>query len=85
MTSIKSIFSRLGKFLEKARMVLLNLGTALVLIFITIAIVGIFPTSKKRFLLLRNTAFYLRLKIFLLFKDFHAHFEPSQSFICLNS
>ena len=47
MTSIKSIFSRLGKFLEKARMVLLNLGTALVLIFITIAIVGIFPTSKK--------------------------------------
>tara|TARA_B110000196_G_scaffold291665_1_gene278741 strand:- start:1451 stop:3268 length:1818 start_codon:yes stop_codon:yes gene_type:complete len=47
MNFIKSIFSWLGKFLEKARMVLLNLGTALVLIFITIAIVGILPTSKK--------------------------------------
>jgi protease-4 len=47
MNDIKSIFSLLGKFLEKARMVLLNLGTALVLIFITIAIVGILPTSKK--------------------------------------
>ena len=47
MNFIKSIFSWLGKFLEKARMILLNLGTAIVLIFITVAIVGIFSSSEE--------------------------------------
>ena len=40
MNALKSIFSWLGRFLEKARAVMLNLGTAFVLIIITFAIVG---------------------------------------------
>ncbi|MEK9650197.1 MAG: signal peptide peptidase SppA [Gammaproteobacteria bacterium] len=48
MNFIKSIFSWLGRFLEKARTVLLNLGTAFVLILITIAILGIFSSSDKK-------------------------------------
>ena len=40
MNALKSIFSWLGRFLEKARTVMLNLGTAFVLIIITIAIIG---------------------------------------------
>ena len=36
----KSIFSWLGRFLEKARTVMLNLGTALILIFFGITIIG---------------------------------------------
>jgi len=40
MNALKSIFSWLGRFLEKARTVMLNLGTAFVLIIITFAIVG---------------------------------------------
>ena len=40
MNVIKSIFSWLGRFLEKARTVMLNLGTAFVLLIITIAIIG---------------------------------------------
>jgi len=40
MNALKSIFAWLGRFLEKARTVMLNLGTAFVLIFITIAIIG---------------------------------------------
>jgi protease-4 len=40
MNALKSIFSWLGRFLEKARSVMLNLGTAFVLIIITIAIIG---------------------------------------------
>ena len=47
MNFIKSIFSWLGRFLEKARMILLNLGTAIVLIFITVAILGIFSSSEE--------------------------------------
>lgn len=47
MNFFKSIFSWLGRFLEKARMILLNLGTAIVLIFITVAIVGIFSSSEE--------------------------------------
>ena len=39
MNVLKSIFSSLGRFLEKARTVLLNLVTAFVLIFLTIAII----------------------------------------------
>ena len=48
MNFFKSIFSWLGRFLEKARMILLNLGTAIVLIFITVAIVGIFSSSEEK-------------------------------------
>jgi protease IV len=40
MNALKSIFSLLGRFLERARTVMLNLGTAFVLIVITVAIIG---------------------------------------------
>ncbi len=40
MNTLKSIFSWLGRFLEKARTVMLNLGTALILIFFAIIIIG---------------------------------------------
>ena len=40
MSVIKSIFSWLGTFLTKTRVVMLNLVTALVLILITVAILG---------------------------------------------
>ena len=40
MNTLKSIFSWLGRFLEKARTVMLNLGTALILIFFGIIIIG---------------------------------------------
>jgi len=40
MNALKSIFSWLGRFLERARTVMLNLGTAFVLIVITVAIIG---------------------------------------------
>ena len=45
MSTLKSIFSWLGRFLEKARTVMLNLGTAFVLIFFTIIIIGAFTSS----------------------------------------
>ena len=40
MNTLKSIFSWLGRFLEKARTVMLNLGTALILLFFAIIIIG---------------------------------------------
>ena len=40
MDALKSIFSWLGKFLEKTRVVLLNVATAFILIVITVAILG---------------------------------------------
>jgi len=40
MNTLKSIFSWLGRFLEKARTVMLNLGTALILTFFGIIIIG---------------------------------------------
>ena len=40
MNTLKSIFSWLGRFLEKARTVMLNLGTALILIVFGIIIIG---------------------------------------------
>ena len=40
MNVLKSIFSWLGRFLEKARTIMLNLGTAFVLIFFTFIIIG---------------------------------------------
>ena len=45
MKALKSIFSWLGRFLEKARTVMLNLGTAFVLIFFTIIIIGALTSS----------------------------------------
>ena len=45
MNTLKSIFSWLGRFLEKARTVMLNLGTAFVLIFFTIIIIGALTSS----------------------------------------
>ena len=45
MNALKSIFAWLGRFLEKARTVMLNLGTAFVLIFFTILIIGVFTSS----------------------------------------
>ena len=45
MNALKSIFAWLGRFLEKARTVMLNLGTAFVLIFFTVLIIGAFTTS----------------------------------------
>ena len=40
MNTLKSIFSWLGRFLEKARSLMLNLGTAFILILITFVIFG---------------------------------------------
>ena len=48
MNALKSIFSWLGRFLEKARTVMLNLGTAFVLIFFTIIIIGAISSSGPR-------------------------------------
>ena len=45
MNALKSIFAWLGRFLEKARTIMLNLGTAFVLIFFTILIIGVFSSS----------------------------------------
>ena len=45
MNALKSIFSWLGRFLEKARTVMLNLGTAFILIFFTIIIIGALTSS----------------------------------------
>ncbi|MAV89014.1 MAG: signal peptide peptidase SppA [Candidatus Marinimicrobia bacterium] len=40
MNTLKSIFSWIGRFLEKTRTVMLNLGTAITLIFFAIIIIG---------------------------------------------
>ena len=40
MNTNKSIFSRIGRFLEKARRVMLNLSTAFILFFLAIIIIG---------------------------------------------
>ena len=45
MNALKSIFSWLGRFLEKARTVMLNLGTAFILIFFTVIIIGALTSS----------------------------------------
>ena len=45
MNALKSIFAWLGRFLEKARTIMLNLGTAFILIFFTILIIGVFSSS----------------------------------------
>ena len=45
MNALNSIFACLVRFLEKARTVMLNLGTAFVLIFFTVLIIGAFTAS----------------------------------------
>ena len=40
MKALKSIFAWLGRFLEKARIIMLNLGTAFILIFFAFMLVG---------------------------------------------
>ena len=40
MNALRSIFAWLGRFLDKARTIMLNLGTAIVLIFFTALIIG---------------------------------------------
>ena len=47
MNALKSIFSSLGRFLEKARTVMLNVVTAFVLIFLTIAIIGALTSGTE--------------------------------------
>ena len=47
MNALKSIFSSLGRFLEKARTVMLNLVTAFVLIFLAIAIIGALTSGPE--------------------------------------
>ena len=46
MNTLKSIFSWIDRFLEKTRAVLLNLGTALILIFFAIIIIGALTSFK---------------------------------------
>ena len=48
MNALKSIFAWLGRFLEKARTVMLNLGTAFVLIFFTVLIIGALTSSGPK-------------------------------------
>ncbi len=45
MDTLKSIFAWLGKFLEKTRIVFLNIGTALVLIFLTIGFISLWSVG----------------------------------------
>jgi protease IV len=45
MSALKTIFSWLGRFFEKVRTILLDLGTALILIAIAITIIGVLTSS----------------------------------------
>ena len=45
MNAFRLIFSWLGRFLDKARTIMLNLGTAIVLIFFTAVIIGALTSS----------------------------------------
>jgi len=45
MNAFRSIFAWLGRFLDKARTIMLNLGTAIVLIFFTAVIIGALTSS----------------------------------------
>jgi len=48
MNALKSIFAWLGRFLDKARTIMLNLGTAIVLIFFTALIIGALTSSEPK-------------------------------------
>ena len=47
MNALKPIFSWLSRFLEKARIIMLNVGTAFVLIFFTIIIIGALTSGPE--------------------------------------
>ena len=47
MNALKPIFSWLARFLEKARIIMLNVGTAFVLIFFTIIIIGALTSGPE--------------------------------------
>lgn len=49
MNTLRSIFAWLGRFLDKARTIMLNLGTAIVLIFFTVLIIGAISSSGPEF------------------------------------
>ena len=48
MNALRSIFAWLGRFLDKARAIMLNLGTAIVLIFFTVLIIGALTSSGPK-------------------------------------
>ena len=48
MNALRSIFAWLGRFLDKARTIMLNLGTAIVLIFFTALIIGALTSSGPK-------------------------------------
>ncbi len=48
MNALRSIFAWLGRFLDKARTIMLNLGTAIVLIFFTVLIIGALTSSGPK-------------------------------------
>ena len=48
MNVLRSIFAWLGRFLDKARTIMLNLGTAIVLIFFTVLIIGALTSSGPK-------------------------------------
>ena len=49
MNSVKTIISWLGRFLKKVRAIMLDLGTALILIVLAIAIIGALTSSEPEF------------------------------------
>ena len=48
MNALRSIFAWLGRFLDKARTIMLNLGTAIVLIFFTVLIISALTSSGPK-------------------------------------
>ena len=48
MNALRSIFAWLGRFLDKARTIMLNLGTAIVLIFFTVLIIGALTSTGPK-------------------------------------
>ncbi len=48
MNALRSIFAWLGRFLDKARAIMLNLGTAIVLIFFTVLIIGALTSTGPK-------------------------------------
>ena len=49
MNLVKTIISWLGRFLKKVRAIMLDLGTALILIVLAIAIIGALTSSGPEF------------------------------------
>ena len=62
MNALKSIFAWLGRFLEKARTVMLNLGTAFVLIFFQLRLLEAYLPLAQKLQILAEEFSTLRLK-----------------------